>query len=235
MVTRLRQGILMGCIAEAVHLAMPNIHESIVAFVGSDTMGTEDDWREHIFEDNTYVEDLSQGERWTVAFGDQGAVAVFYSNESDRNPHPPDSPPYDQDVYFEGMPDHLQSLKERALGWMLDFDFVVGGPNALITSAMWADGEQFTAAEPWQDVYHHSLWACAHQLLPPAAALEEWRSYFDFADQPLALVWSLYERQMASPDQQVMLTADERRTLRADRPGAANLHGAFAAAGIAYP
>src|SRR5262249_25401844 len=142
-----------------------------------------------------------QGEYWAVAFTEGGAVAVFYSSESARNPFPEGSPPYDQSRYFKGMPRRLNPAKERALSLMIDLDFQTGNPSrAAITAAMWADGERFTAAEPWADVYDHSLWACHTHLLPPEVALREWWRGTGLPGSGDRATWSLYERRLASTD-----------------------------------
>src|SRR5262245_29357968 len=127
---QLRRGIVLCCITHSFWLAAYNIPVFTIYWDG-----------------DTYFEDQIQGEYWAVAFTEGGAVAVFYSSESARNPFPDDSPPYDQSRYFRGMPDRLNPAKERALSLMYDLDFQAGNPSkAAITSAMWADGGRFTAA-----------------------------------------------------------------------------------------
>ncbi len=181
-VERLRRGIVLGCIAHSFWLA---VNERVF---------------EQFWEGDTYMDDQMQGERWAVSFPDGGAVAVFYSSESSRNPYPEDSPPYDQSYYFRGMPEHLLPAKERALSWMLDLDFQAGGPNAVVTAAMWADGERFTAIEPWPDVFNHSLWECAYQLMPPEIALTHWWEGMGLPGNGIVSAHSLYERRIASTE-----------------------------------
>jgi hypothetical protein len=179
----LRHGIVLCCITSSFWLA---VHEPVFSI---------------FWDENTYFEDEIQGEYWAVAFTEGGAVAVFYSSESDRNPFPEGSPPYDQSLYFKGMPGRLNPAKERALSLMIDLDFQTGNPSkAAITAAMWADGERFTAAEPWADVYDHSLWSCCKHLLPPEVALREWWSGMSLPGSGERAAWSLYERRLASTD-----------------------------------
>jgi hypothetical protein len=180
-VEQLRRGILLGCIADALWLAA---NQGI--FAG------------HQWDGDTYVDDNEQGELWAATFTPDGAVAVFYSSESERNPFPEGSPPYDQARYFRGMPDPLRTAKERALSWMIDLNWVTGGPNAVITAAMWADGERFTANEPWEVVFQNSLWACYRQLLPLDVALVNWQDNFGLNDEDVAVLRSLYRRRLAS-------------------------------------
>jgi hypothetical protein len=182
-VERLRRGIVLCCITHSFWLA---VHEPVF----------------HMFWDgDTYFEDEIQCEYWAVTFTEGGAVAVFYSSESDRNPFPDGSPPYDQSRYFKGMPRRLSPAKERALSLMIDVDFQTGNPSkAAITAAMWADGERFTAAEPWSDVYDHSLWACHTHLPPTEVALREWWQGMDLTGPGDRAAWSLYERRLASTD-----------------------------------
>jgi hypothetical protein len=182
-VEQLRHGIVLCCIAHSFWLA---VHKPVFQM---------------FCDDDTYFEDEIQGEYWAVAFTEGGAVAVFYSSESSRNPFPEGSPPYDQSQYFKGMPRRLDPAKERALSLMIDLDWQTGNPSkAAITAAMWAAGERFTAAEPWTAVYDHSLWACYTHLLPPEVALREWWSGMDLPGSGERATWSIYERRLASTD-----------------------------------
>jgi hypothetical protein len=181
-VEQLRRGIILGCVAHSFWLA------------------AEEAVSEEFWNGDTYVNDEMQGERWAVAFPKGGALAVFYSSESSRNPYPEGSPPYDHSCYFRGMPSHLEPARERALSWMLDLDFRVGGPNAVVTAAMWADGDRFTAAEPWAEVFHHSVWVCYRHLLPPEIALAEWWEGMALPGNGIVAARSLYERRIASTE-----------------------------------
>lgn len=195
-VSQLRRGILLGCISHAMWLAA---NEGMFEY--------EKEWI-----DTTYCDDNGQGERWAVDFSDGGAVAVFYTNESDRNPYPEDSPPYDQDRYFRGMPVHLQAAKERALWFMPDLNWEVGTTNGVITAAMWAVGDQFTAAEDWPEVFRESAHACYEQLLPYEVALVEWEDDGLF-DEQMAVVQSLYTRKLSSPDAPIVAEEWEREAI----------------------
>ena len=147
---------------------------------------------------------------WAAAFTAEGAVTVFYSSESDRNPFPPGSPPYDQALYFRGMPKTLQRAKERALSWMINLEWIMGGPNAVVTAAMWAESGQFTANEPWKAVFYNSLWSCHRQLLPLNVALIEWRHEFGLNDGEVNVLRSLYERRVASTEATIPTESWER-------------------------
>jgi hypothetical protein len=180
-VEQLRRGIALNCIAHSFWLAG---YEPVF----------EMDWDE-----DTYFEDALQGEHWAVSIPGDGAVAVFYSSESSRNPFPDGSPPYDQSWFFRGMPPRLEPVRDRALSQMHDLDFQCPNPaGAVITAAMWADGERFTAVEPWQHVYDHSLWVLHTHLLPPEEALEIWWLGMGFPDSLKRAAWSLYERRLAA-------------------------------------
>ena len=182
-VEQLRRGIVLCCITHSFWLA---VHDPVFYM---------------FWQDGTYFEDEMQGEQWAVAFIEGGAVAVFYSSESPRNPFPEGCPPYDQARYFKGMPDRLKPARERALSLMIDRDFRTGNPDgAAITAAMWADGGRFTAAESWAAVYDHSLWACYTHLLPPDVALREWWNGMDLPGSGERATWSLYERRLGSTE-----------------------------------
>src|SRR5262245_31071363 len=122
-IKQLHQGIVLGCIAHSLWLAA---NEGMFA-------------HNNQWEGDTYADDNDQGARWAVAFRPEGAVAVFYSSESARNPFPQDSPPYDQAQYFQGTPETLLPAKESALAWVVNLDWEMGGPSAAITAARWAD------------------------------------------------------------------------------------------------
>jgi hypothetical protein len=85
-VEHLRQSAVLNCIAHSFWLP---VHDPVF----------EMDWT-----DDTFFEDNMQGEHWAVSFPGNGAVAVFFSSESSRNPFPEGSPPYDQSRYFRGCP-----------------------------------------------------------------------------------------------------------------------------------
>ncbi|WP_020475659.1 hypothetical protein [Zavarzinella formosa] len=178
---QLRRGILLNCIARSFWLVA---HEP--AF-------------EMECDGDTYFGANGEGEHWAVSFPEGGAVAVFFSSESSRNPFPDGRPPYDQSWYFRGMPGHLEPARDRALSHMYNLDNQCRSPaGAVITAAMWAIGEQFTAVEPWKDVFDHSLWVLRDYLLPPEEALREWWQGTDMPDLIRRAAWAIYERRVAS-------------------------------------
>ena len=93
----MRRGVVLNCIAHSFWLPS---HEPVFQM----------DW-----EGDTYFEDNIQGEHLAVSFPEGGAVAVFYSTESPRNPFPEGSPPYDQSWFFRGMPGRLEPARDRAV------------------------------------------------------------------------------------------------------------------------
>jgi hypothetical protein len=118
-VEQLRCGIVLNCIAHSFWLTA---HQPVFQIY---------------WDDDTFFEDNIQGEHWAVAFAPRGAVAVFYSSESDRNPYPDGRPPYDQSRYFKGMSSRLEPVRTHALAQMYDLDFACGNPNgAVVTAAM---------------------------------------------------------------------------------------------------
>jgi hypothetical protein len=180
-VEQLRRGIVLDCIAHSFWLVA---HKPVFQM----------EW-----DGDTYHEDTGEGEHWAVSFPKGGAVAVFFSSESPRNPFPKGRPPYDQSWYFRGMPRHLEQVRDRALSQMHDLDFRCrNSAGAVITAAMWADGERFTAVEPWEEVYDHRLWACRTHLLPPEDALRWWWEGMGLPDSLRPAAWSLYRRRVAS-------------------------------------
>jgi hypothetical protein len=208
-VKQLREGILLGCIAHALWLAWTRGSFAGIGWI----------------EEDTYLEDNEQGERWATAFTPAGTIAVFASSESERNPCPKGRPPYDQARYFRGMPDTLQKAKERALHWMINLDYKLGGPEAVITAAMWADGDRFTANEPWEVVFEHGAWACRRQLLPFEVAAVEWQSNFALEDADAAVLRSLYLRRLASTETMIPVEPGEKVTIFRNCEGTARAAG----------
>jgi hypothetical protein len=226
-VKQLRRGILLGCIAHSLWLAA---NEGIFRY-------------NQFWDGDTYVDENDQGERWAVAFDMKGAVAVFYSSESERNPFPKGSPPYHQNRYFRGMPRMLLKAKKRALSWMNTLHWEKGGP-AVITSAMWADGKRFTANEPWKAVFYNSLWACHRQLVPFDVALLEWLDYCSLDDRHIPVLCSLYQRRIATTEESIPVDPWERKALlrsvkkanakrRKDDPGLLAARDVLTSVGIA--
>jgi hypothetical protein len=194
-VEQLRRGVVLCSITSAYWLA---VHDPVFTIY----------WH-----GGTYFEDEMQGEHWAVAFAKGGAVAAFFSSESSRNPFPAGSPPYEQARYFRGMPERLKPTRDRALSLMHDLERRCGNPGgAVITAAMWADGERFTAAEPWSAVFDHSLWACATHLLPPEVALREWWNGLGLPGSGDRAAWSLYQRRLASAEPMIAVEPWERQT-----------------------
>jgi len=135
------------------------------------------------------------------------------------------------------MPDALHAAKERALSWMINLDWGLGGPRAAITAAMWADTERFTANEPWQAVFHNSLWVCYRQLLPLDVAVIEWQEEFDLNDEGVAVLRSLYQRRSASMQAVIPVEPWEREVITRgqarDDPGLSAARDALGSIGIA--
>jgi hypothetical protein len=216
-VRQLREGIILGSIADALWQGANQ-----GSFAG------------HQWDGDTYIHDNQQGERWAVAFTPKGVVAVFYSSESDRNPFPEESPPYCQAKYFQGMPDDPRMAKERALSWMTNLEWGAGGPNAVITSAMWTDGERFTANEPWEFVFSNSLYACYMELLPLDVALLELQDGIELRDDDVVVLRSLYSRRIASSKPKIPVLPEEMETFTRTRDsiGISAARAALAAIGI---
>lgn len=223
-VEQLRRGVILNCIAHSFWFIN---HQPVYL----------QEWR-----GQTYLEDNSQGEHWAVTFRDSGAVAVFFASESSRNPFPEGSPPYDQKWYFRGMPRHLEAIRDQSLGEMHDLDFKFGNPaDSVITAAMWADGDRFTAVEPWQDVYDHSLWVLRNYLLPPDDGLREWWVGMGISESLMWVAKSLFERRMASTEPMIQTERREWDALveiaGGDEDKASRAEGPLADVGISieYP
>lgn len=112
------------------------------------------------------------------------------------------------------MPASLSALKARSLAYMPAWGRTgIGGRNAGITAAMWADSGQFTAAEPSEAVYNNSLWTLCWYLLLREPALRQWQRRLDMTEAQVAAVRSVYLRRTAAEDAVISLEADEHAVL----------------------
>lgn len=187
-VQQLRRGVLLRCISTSFWLAARPTDTYV------------------FWEGDTYFEDQHQGEQWAATFSNCGAVVVFFSSESPRNPFPKGRPPYDAAPFFRGMPSSLNSTKDRAMTVMKNMGLEIGNStDAGITAAMWSDGKRFTAAESWADVYQHSLWECYQHLLPPSESLRQWWKEMELPASARRAAWSIYQRRLRSTERWITI------------------------------
>ena len=160
---------------------------------------------------NYSVQD-SAGSRGTVTFAANGHfVAVFFSEDSDRNPFSLRTV-YSLQKRLVGLPDDLKALAHKEA-----LQYVLQGYNnttiPIVTSIFWGDGKQRVvgAAEAWSDVLKHGAFLVKDQLLEYDASLDAWAAQYGFSESESAFVASLFRRKLSTMDKQLVLTADDRR------------------------
>ncbi|MCA9007559.1 MAG: hypothetical protein KDA70_19965 [Planctomycetaceae bacterium] len=169
---------------------------------------------EQSWDENNYCVQDSAGSRGTVAFSEKRFVAVFFSENSVRNPFNSNIP-YDIQRFLAGLPDELATLAhQEALQYVLqEYD---GTASPVITSAFWGDAKQAEvgAAEAWEDVFQNGAFLIKNQMLPQDEALAAWHSEYELSDEETAFVKSLFLRKLSQPQTQLVLTTSELSLLK---------------------
>ena len=180
-VEQLSRGVVLNCIASSFWLAA---HEPVFMM----------EW-----DGDTYFEDDIQGEHWAVSFPKGGAVAVFYSSESSRNPFPEGRPPYHQSWYFRGMPRRLEPARIAPCRRCTTSTFVAGtqpGQSSLRQCGRMAGG----SPQPSRGrTCTTTAWGCyTLTSYRQRKAMREWWQGMGFLDSLKWAAWSLYERRLAA-------------------------------------
>lgn len=135
----------------------------------------------------------SQGTRGTVVFGEQGLVGLV---RDDRSPAAPwhREGVYDFDAFLRGLPPDLSELAHEASQYLLDeYDDRV---QPIITAAFWNQGDALVGAATWPELYAHGAHLFRIECMQHEAALLECQADFEFSDDQLALLKSLFERRI---------------------------------------
>jgi hypothetical protein len=194
---RLWQGAILGTIAHAIWI------------VADPLLAAEQSWDGP----NYNVQD-SMGSRGTITFAGERAVGVFFDAHSRRSPFR-SGRDYDLRSFFTGISDELYSLaQQEALQYVLD-DYR-GALVPIITAAFWSEGEFLAVAEPWPEVVTNGAHLVSIQLMEPDAAMVEWREECEMSPSQVALMRSLFDRKMATPNAPVVLEDSERDILTSE-------------------
>ena len=164
---------------------------------------------------NYSLNDVS-GARGTVTFTLERVVAAFRDEHSLSRAAPPlrGTGRYAAEYYFAGAPEAAVALaREEALQYL--FDTYRGVDQPVVTAAFWSEGATLRAIEPWPAVVEHGAHLLRIQLLAPDEAVSAWEEEYELSTAHVALLRTLYERRMATPDGIVAMTSQECQALAA--------------------
>jgi hypothetical protein len=215
------QGALLGSIAHAIFVCR---HPDL---------SNEQSW-----DGTNYNVQDSAGSRGTIAFSGDKFVAVFFYEQSDRNPFRSNSR-YDINRFLDGLPLDLQPLaQDEALQYLLQEYH--GSTVPVITSAFWGDGasDSVAAAESWGGVLNHGAVLVQNQLLDADLGLENWATEYALTPSEIALSKMLFSRKIKSSDDSIEFTESERHLweqISAGQEGTEASRESFAEIGIILP
>jgi hypothetical protein len=203
---RLWRGVVLSTIANALWAA-------------ADSRNTAYQW----WDRSNYIYDTQSGGRVCIHFGPTRLVGALYEHESRRSPFGEGFVPftgerYDPMAFFAGAPaEVIATAREQPLQYLLDdIDGVV---QPWVTAAFWSEGDMLTAAEPWPNVLKHGGDMLHEHLLEPHEAYLEFQDGYEFTDEQIALVQSVFERRMAARSLPLHLTDADRRIFTAEGTG----------------
>ena len=175
------------------------------------------------------------GARGTVTFTPERLVAAFRDEHSLSRAAPPlrGTGRYAAEYYFADAPEAAVALA-RAEALQFLFDTYQGVDQPVVTAAFWSEGPTLKAIEPWPAVVEHGAHLLRIQLLPTDQAVSAWESEYELSGAYVALLRTLFERRMTTPDGTVPVTREERMALTAaGEDGLEESRALLAAIGIA--
>lgn len=157
---------------------------------------------------SNYSRQDTMGTHGTVSFYEDSVVGVFFDLHSPRNPFK-SKKKYDIQVFEKGMPSELlMRAEQEALQYVLEE--YEGKIQPVITAAFWSKGEHLTAAEPWANVVTHGAHLIRIEVTQTEKAFREIQTQYEFSDEQIQLVRSIYERKVEMPNANLLLTERER-------------------------
>jgi len=215
---QLHDGATTGMIAHAIWMAYAPEFEHTRSWSGS-----------------SYCSSDSGGTFGAVAFGADCLVGLFFDAHSSNNPHQAGGT-YQLAPILGDMPDAARALAESdAMPFMLqDFE---GTPVPIITAALWSEGDDLWAPLHWMTLRDHGALLVRMELLGAEEGIAEWQSNYELTEPETALLASLAARKLARPDERLILTAEEKRTVlaRAVEGGEDASRRLFAQVGLTLP
>jgi len=181
-----------------------------------------------------------QGSRGTVAFGDghETCVAVFYLNDSPRNPirRKANDPTFGM-KWLREIPASLKPLADVAAQHVLQD---VGDRTLpVITAAFWSDPDdsRFAAGEPWPDVLANGATLLDYQLLPVELSIAGWAEEYEWSGGETVLLQEIFARRIATWGP-MTLSGSEAEFLESYATSASGIHEcrqSLAEIGIVFP
>jgi hypothetical protein len=153
----------------------------------------------------------TMGTYGTVSFYEDSVVGVFFDLHSPRSPFK-SKKKYDMQPFVRGMPVELRARAEQeTLQYILEeYDGII---QPIITAAFWSKGEHLTASEPWANVVTHGAHLIRIEVMQTERAIREIQTEYEFSDEQLQLVRSVYERKVEVPNSNLLLSEQEREQI----------------------
>src|SRR5262249_18996938 len=112
------------------------------------------------------------------------------------------------DAFFVGCPSYQRSLAEFGLRHLRLLSR--GEVIQRLTAAFWDDGDNLSAAVPWDDVLRNGANLIRIELIEDTeAALSEWAENYQMSPEQVAFVRQLYERKISRPAGIIELSQEE--------------------------
>jgi len=165
----------------------------------------EQSWTDHVYS----IQD-SQGTRGSIAFMDKYTLGAFFDSESPFNPFSENNllgDDYDSDRFFYGMPSQLDPLKDEVLLFLLDE--YKGETIPIITTSFWSISEMIDAATSWSDVVRNGMHVLVDRIGNLESVLEKLRSNYEFQDDQVDLIRTLFQKKILEPERIIYLQKHE--------------------------
>jgi hypothetical protein len=159
---------------------------------------------------DVYTIQDSQGTRGSIAFRGNYTLGAFFDSESPFNPFSESNlfgDDYDSDHFFYGIPSELEFLKDEVLLFLLDE--YKGKTVPVITTSFWSISEMINAATSWSDVVRNGMHILVDRIGDLENVLENLRSNYEFQDDQVNLVRTLFQKKIFTPKRSVYLQKHE--------------------------
>jgi hypothetical protein len=176
----LHKGCILACIAHAIGVARyPDVAN------------------QHSWNGINYNVEDSSGGRGTVSFANGYCVGVFLNEKTER-------------AYknFKPALEHLQDVPEKIVELTeketLQYTF-----SEDITTAFWGDAEGLFSNDTFDDFLECGGELLEKQAMDVESAICEWKDDYEFSEEEILLLKSIYERKIANPDAFITLNEKE--------------------------
>lgn len=185
---------------------------------------------------NYSVQD-SMGSRGTVSFSLSAraiwCVGTFFGQNSERKSLI-EGRPRDPYTLFGKIDERLKMLLDEALQYLLD-DFH-GDALPWITSGFWSYQGRLVSLDSWETFHQHGGHLIQRQLLIPIeVAVARWQSDYKMRPNEASMMVNLYSQRISRPDDQLVLTPEQRDILDGNAIGIEECRESFREIGIIFP